>query len=131
MGAAVTLAAWTDSVFVNGEFETGSFNVQGSVDGSTWRELDTSPGGDLVFPVQASDLTPGDTVHASLSLRVDPTDADYDATVTLLGAASAGGDGTLDTELRYSARTGVGAASCNPAGFAKLELTRFSGHGLL
>ena len=119
VGGAVTLAAWSDSVFVNGDFETGSFNVQGSVNaGTSWFEFDTAPGGTLAFPAGALNITPGDTVYAAVSLRVDPTRNDYDATIGLEGATLTNGSGTLGTNLRYAAKTGVTAANCTSASFA-------------
>lgn len=77
LGAAVTLAAWSDDVFANGFFETGTFELEGSADNSTWTQYDTAPGAALFFEtaassaVNASSLQYDETVWAPLSVRLD------------------------------------------------------------
>lgn len=86
LGATVTLAAWTDDVWVSGAFSAGTFNVQGAVDaaGDDWRELATSDdSGALEFTVSPSAMAPGDSVYAPLNLRVDPESSGYDAEISL------------------------------------------------
>lgn len=121
VGAVMTLAVWNDSVFVNGVFATGSWNIQGNVDPALgvpgWQEYDTSPGGSLAFEVEAADLTPGDTVYAPVALRVDPDNDSYDGLVTLEGAVLTG-DLALGNALVYEAKTDVAAAECNATDFA-------------
>jgi predicted ribosomally synthesized peptide with SipW-like signal peptide len=130
VGAAITMAAWTDTVFGSGSFGTNAYNVQGSTDGgTTWAEMATSPGGTLGFPVNAATLTPGDTVYAAISLRIDPSAANYGATVSLSGATLTGG--TLGTTLRYGAKTGVSAANCSTAGYAGTGTTLVAGNTTL
>lgn len=89
LGAAGTLAAWTDSEFATGVFTSGQFNIQGNVTGSTetgWHDYDTPPGGNLAFTVAPSAMTPGQSVYAPLNLRVGPEASNYDASVTVAGA---------------------------------------------
>lgn len=43
VGAAITLAAWNDSEFATGTFTAGSFNLQGSTDGTTYAEHTAAP----------------------------------------------------------------------------------------
>lgn len=42
VGAAVTLAAWTDNEWVRGVFGTGTFGIEGSTDGSAFSDNPTS-----------------------------------------------------------------------------------------
>ena len=68
VGAAVTLAAWNDSVWGKAEFGTGanSWNVQGNFTGASdgWNEFVTAnAAGSFNFGVNASALVPGDTVY--------------------------------------------------------------------
>ncbi len=117
LGAVATMAAWSDSAFSTGSFGTNAFNIQGSVDGgTTWAEMATAPGGTLPFAVNAASLTPGDTVYAPISLRIDPNAQNFGATVSLSGANLTGGN--LTTTLRYAAKSGVSAANCTSSGFA-------------
>jgi predicted ribosomally synthesized peptide with SipW-like signal peptide len=74
VGAAVTLAAWNDSEAVYGDFGTGTFDLQGSLNsGSTWASHDgTTTASKLSFqlPAVATALSPGDTVYAPFALRL-------------------------------------------------------------
>ncbi|MDX2356182.1 SipW-dependent-type signal peptide-containing protein [Dietzia sp. PP-33] len=85
LGATMTLAAWTDDVWVSGSFSAGKFNVQGSVDaGATWNEYNTSgSAGTLPFTVPVTAMSPGDSVFAPLHLRVDPSANSYNAAITV------------------------------------------------
>jgi len=103
VGAAITLAAWNDSEFATGTFTAGSFNIQGSAGDPTsdtgWADHATSDdAATLDFTVNASELTPGDTVYAPFSLRVDPTKNSYDAAV-VPGATPVAVTGALATYL--------------------------------
>lgn len=89
VGAAVTLAAWTDQEWAQGIFGTGSFNIESSTDGTDFNDNESE--GDaaaLTFDMPASEnLSPGDTVAAPFVLRL-AADSTYDATVTLNEAAA-------------------------------------------
>jgi predicted ribosomally synthesized peptide with SipW-like signal peptide len=125
VGAAVTLAAWTDNVNAHGDFATGAWNVQGNVSSpfangtsdANWQEYSTGTGGALAFVVNPTNLTPGDTVYAPIALRVDPTKNSNPASVTLNGATTSGST-VLMSALTYAAKSGVSAATCNAANFA-------------
>lgn len=116
IGAAVTLAAWSDNVFANAEFSSGEegWNLQGNFETGTpvWSpEYDESPGGGLQFQVPLSEnLTPGDVVRAPLGIRLEPGQ-ELGASVTLTGPVI---DGTnlLASALRYGIYSGVSAADC-------------------
>ena len=91
VGAAVTLAAWTDQEWATGEFGAGSFNVQGSTDGTEFTDHTSADGAaDLAFELPAAEnLSPGDTVAAPFMLRLDEATS-YGATVELTDATGAG-----------------------------------------
>ena len=84
--AVVTTAAWTDQVWWAGTVETGTADLQGSLDGSTW--LDSSDAGaiDLVIPM-IEDLRPGDTIATTIHVRNTGTlAADLTGSVDVSGA---------------------------------------------
>ncbi|KHS53255.1 SipW-dependent-type signal peptide-containing protein [Brevibacterium linens] len=111
VGAAVTLAAWTDNEWAEGTFGAGSFNVQGSTDGTNFTDHTSSGGAaDLSFSLDGGDnLSPGDTVAAPFVLRLDgPTT--YDATVALTSAA--GGGDNADA-LTYGIVQVASAGACS------------------
>ncbi|MDC3728681.1 MULTISPECIES: SipW-dependent-type signal peptide-containing protein [unclassified Rhodococcus (in: high G+C Gram-positive bacteria)] len=74
VGAAVTLAAWNDSVWGNAEFGTGgnTWNVQGSFGGTEdWDEFVTSDeAGTFAFAMNPTEMAAGDSVYAKVGLRV-------------------------------------------------------------
>lgn len=111
VGAAVTLAAWTDQEWATGIFGAGSFNIQSSADGETFDDHETQ--GDaaaLTFELPgAQNLSPGDTVAAPFALQLD-ADTTYDANVTLTEA-------TVDpaaADLTYGIITVDDVAACTP-----------------
>ncbi len=117
-GAAVTLAAWTDTewVFGGGEgdgdpISASSFEVQQNVyDGAGFTDRETQPGGQLRFAPGALALTPGDTITAAMQLQTivgsDPGD------LTLAGAVANGSDPDLFATVTYAVYTGVSQADC-------------------
>lgn len=115
VGAAVTLAAWNDSVFSTGTFESGSFNLEGSADGATYGEHDTAASAaDLEFSVNASNLAPGDTVSAPFAVRLDEATT-YGANVVVQPSTTTGDV----TGLTYSLST-TSAFGCEAAASADL-----------
>lgn len=118
IGAAVTLAAWTDTEWVwgggtadNAPIGTSSFEVEQNTftpDGFFNRE--TSPGGQLRFQPNATALTPGDSISAPMQLRTavgsDP------ASVTLRGAVQNGSAPGLFAAATYGVYTGLTPANC-------------------
>lgn len=118
LGAAVTLAAWSDDVFADGVFTSGQFNIQGNAstldalptDG--WEDYNTSDGAaPLSFSTGFNAMVPGTTVYSPISLRIDPDKAANSATVTLADASSTG-DPNLMALLTYEAKTGIDPAVC-------------------
>ena len=98
VGASVTLAAWTDTEWVfggNGDdgpgIGTSTFEVQQSTVApfTAFTDEEENPGGEIVFLPDALDLTPGDTVYASVALRT--TEESVGGMVTLAPAVPAEG----------------------------------------
>jgi predicted ribosomally synthesized peptide with SipW-like signal peptide len=98
VGAAITLAAWNDSEFARGTFTAGSFNMVGSLDGTTYTEHATSgAAASLAFTVPTLKLTPTDTVYAPFAVELDATSTN-DAVVTITNPSTTG----VVTNLTYS-----------------------------
>ncbi|MCW4353473.1 SipW-dependent-type signal peptide-containing protein [Hoyosella sp. YIM 151337] len=116
IGAVVTLAAWNDSVWAEGEFATEAWNVQGSVDGgSTWDEYATAgTAGQLQFTLDNLAMVPGDTVYAPFALRVGPDPSTLDASVVLNSAiVQTPGDFSNDLRLTVSGASPTACADGN------------------
>jgi predicted ribosomally synthesized peptide with SipW-like signal peptide len=98
VGAAVTLAVWNDSEYAQGTFTAGAFNLEGSTDGTTFSDHNTSgTAAALTFTVNPTDLAPDDIVYAPFAVRLAAGTTD-DSTVAFQTPA---GTGTL-TGLTYS-----------------------------
>lgn len=118
VGAAVTLAAWTDQEWAVGNFAAGSFNIEGSTDGTTFTDHASEDGAAVLdFQVGADNLSPGDTVAAPFVLRTDSATS-YPATVEL---TSSTGTGDNAPNLTYGI-TQVGAVGDCTAGAAGTEI---------
>lgn len=112
VGAAVTLAAWTDDEWAEGVFGAGSFNVEGSTTGApdSFTDHESSDGAaslDFELPASAN-LSPGDSVAAPFVLRLDGATT-YDATVDLTSAA---GTGANAANLSYGIVQVANAGAC-------------------
>lgn len=119
LGAAVTLAAWNDSEFVIGNFDTGHFKMVGSEDGTSFSNHDTSATADsLSFSLGYDNLSPNDTVAAPYVVHLDAT-SDYPATVTV---ESAIGSAATD-KLSYKIIEVASVAACTPAATATPDAT--------
>lgn len=83
VGAAITLAAWTDTEWATGTFAAGNFGIEGSTNGTTFTENPTSgPAASLSFQVNADKLSPGDSVYAGFAVQLIES-SDYAASVDL------------------------------------------------
>lgn len=134
LGAAVTLAAWSDDVFANGIFNTGTFELEGNVTAtgnvtnttSDWKKYDgatnSDTDADLVFNKEISNkstLSYGEPVFAPIALRLSG-DTTVDATVRLASVSIlAGGPSspanTLDGKADYTVYSGIDAETCTAA----------------
>ncbi|MDN4507596.1 SipW-dependent-type signal peptide-containing protein [Dietzia maris] len=87
IGAAVTLAAWSDTVWGEGTFGTegNAFNIQGNFTGteSGWDEFMTADeAGTMQFGPKATGMMPNETVHALVGLREQHEKMDAKITLT-------------------------------------------------
>ena len=89
VGATVVLAAWNDSEFGTGTFTAGSFNLQGSTNGTAYSDHAAAPGATLPFTVNPGNLAPGETVYAPFAVRL-AANTSTGATVTVNGATAGG-----------------------------------------
>ena len=112
VGAAVTLASWTDQEWTEGLFGAGSFNIEGSVDGSEFTDHESAAGAaSLVFDLPPStNMSPTDEVAAPFAMRVDG-ETTYDADMVLESATA---EGTNVANLTYGIIQVTDAAACTP-----------------
>lgn len=108
IGAAVTLAAWNDSEFAQGTFTAGSFNLEGSTDGTTYEEHDVLNGpAALTFTTSTANMSPGDEVSAPFAVRLDD-ETSYDAAVRVTSAPTSGPQTGLTYSLTRTTSFGCG-----------------------
>jgi predicted ribosomally synthesized peptide with SipW-like signal peptide len=108
IGAAVTLAAWSDSEFATGSFGAGHFNMQGSLNGTAFSDHPVGTPAQLAFPLDK--LSPTETVAAPYVLRLDK-DTTNDATVQVV---SANGEGSAEAKLSYGIVQVDSYGACSP-----------------
>ncbi|KSU73967.1 SipW-dependent-type signal peptide-containing protein [Pseudarthrobacter enclensis] len=136
VGAAFTLAAWTDNEWVFGQSENGGgpgtkvYQMQqntwsGSGGAEAWSDQPLSPGGALTFSVNADNLVPGSTVYAPMQLRAVAGSEALVASLTEAAQSvpidSVTNSSQLYTALRYEAKQGVPRSSCNATGFSSVQ----------
>lgn len=116
VGAAVTLAAWNDSEFAKGSFAAGSFNLEGSLDNSTYAEHDTSGGAAVVFDstTYSGNISPGDVLYKPFWVRLDQATTS-DATMVLTATAPAPTTGDNSPYLSYDIYELAPGDTCNAA----------------
>lgn len=70
IGAAATSAAWTDNVFFSSQAQAATFNLQGSLDGTSYKESDNANSVELVIPAsQLANLLPGQSRSIDLYVK--------------------------------------------------------------
>ncbi|TSI15564.1 SipW-dependent-type signal peptide-containing protein [Brevibacterium aurantiacum] len=114
IGAAITLAAWTDRESAHGDFSAGSFALESSADGTNF--ADTTAPGDalaLTFDDLAENLSPKDTASAVYAIRLDRSST-YSAAVS--GAVEA--SGSAADNLTYSVQRVSDISGGSPVGGA-------------
>lgn len=124
VGAAITLAAWTDNEWARGLFGSGTFGIEGSTDGSAFVDHPTSGNpAQLNFAVGADNLAPNSEVYAGFAVRLE-ADSTYAAIVDVAQDTS---DALAGTTASYVYTTDAAcdasayAAGTNPNG-ASFEL---------
>lgn len=94
VGAAITLAAWTDQEWARGLFGSGSFGIEGSAGGAPFTEHpDSASAAVLDFQVDADALSPGDEVYAGFAVQLIAASV-YEADVVVTTDTSAALAGT-------------------------------------
>lgn len=129
VGAAVTLAAWSDTVWGEGTFGTegSAFNIQGSFDGgTTWAErvsptgagtngaaagADPNGPGAMAFAQNANSLIPGQPVYQLVGLHETEGNLGADIVLTRTNADESG-LADLVTVAVADAGTGAAAPAC-------------------
>lgn len=96
IGAAATVAAWTDTESASGSFEAGTFNIDLSVNGS-W---DNSS--EMTF--DTSGMYPGSTVYAPVFVRTTP-DTSMNGELAVSSAGASGSASGIAGSLEYRAVT--------------------------
>jgi len=124
VGATVTLAAWNDSEYAGGSFGAGSFNLQGSTDGTSYSDHASAGGAaTLGFTVNPTNLAPGDTVYAPFAVRL-AAGTTTGASVALQGVTNTGTVTNLSytvvrtTSITCNAAAVTGGTALVPAGTA-------------
>ena len=113
IGAAVTLASWTDTENANGSFTASIFNTESTGATVNWASNTASPGATLVFAATA--MSPSVSHYAALNVRTTAT-TNVAGTVALTSSTPAG---TLAAVLEYRAvRTPLASTACNSAAFS-------------
>ncbi|MBP6684936.1 MAG: SipW-dependent-type signal peptide-containing protein [Leucobacter sp.] len=124
VGAAITLAAWTDNEWARGLFGSGTFGIEGSTDGAAFSEHPTSGSpAQLNFAVGADNLAPSSEVYAGFAVRLE-SDSTYAATVDVAQDTSDALAGTTASYVYTTDATcdaNAYAAGTNPNG-ASFEL---------
>ncbi len=116
VGAAITLAAWTDQEWVKASFGSSTFGIEGSLDGTNFAEHSTESGAAvLVFETTPLQMSPNAAVYEKFVVR-STTSTTVPGTVQLGGATLTG---TLGTSLTYGVRTlALPDGACDSVAFA-------------
>jgi predicted ribosomally synthesized peptide with SipW-like signal peptide len=116
LGAAVTLAAWSDSEFAQGTFAVGDFELLGSMDGTVFAAHDNVPGSPpaaLGFAIDPDNIEPGEPVYAPFAIELSETSS-YAASVGVRATSATPG---LADSLTYSL-VSTPDFGCDAAAFA-------------
>lgn len=135
IGVTATLAAWTDTEWVFGGdgaggpgVGTSTFSVQQNTvppfAAGTWTDEADNPGGEIVFAaagIDATELTPGDTVYAAVALRTSATsvtgDVELQPAVSAAGIVTNDPAGLLFEALEVQIVTDDAAFTCDATAF--------------
>lgn len=112
VGAAFTLASWTDSEVATSSFGAGIFATQSSSDGTSFATNSGSPGASLEFGATA--LGPLVSTYAFLDIRTTAATT-IDGVVRLTSTTTSG---PLAPSLEYRAIRIPTTTTCEPAAFS-------------
>lgn len=115
VGGAYTLAAWNDSEFLTADFASGSFNLEGSLDGTAYSEHDTAPTAAEMFTLTTDNMVPEQVVYDSFFVRLD---AATTVSGTLAQPAAANAAGTAIGDYSYVVAALAAGATCNADGIS-------------
>lgn len=90
IGAAVTMASWTDEEWASASFSSGEFVLESSTDGETFKshtQVGDGQSSQLQFDLDTEDLGPGQKLAAPFALRL-ADETTHDAVVKMSGPAS-------------------------------------------
>lgn len=112
IGAATTMAAWTDSQQATATFAAGVFTLVSSVDGSSW--ADHEQGNPAVLALGTSGMSPG--VSGFGYLDVKTSSASTLGGTVVLEAATVGNpsDAGMVSALEFRAKALAEGATCDP-----------------
>lgn len=115
LGAAVTLAAWSDDVFADGTFNTGGFELVGAMDGETFENYDgpgtTAPEtASLSFDLTSEEMAPSQTVYSPLTIATS-SDTDHAGSFFIESVSAEGAYAPLLTYRVFDVPTH--GANCN------------------
>lgn len=150
LGAAATLAAWTDNEWVfggsgNGDGTepgtpgTGIYKMEqntwtGTAGAASWVDEPDANGGALTFTLQPERMIPGKTVYSPLQLRAAAGSEALDVSLAegIQSALNRGTDNSTDlyNALRYGLYKGVDKAACE-AGTVSGGVTVVGGNSVL
>lgn len=118
VGTAVTLAVWNDSEFANGTFTAGTFNLEGSTDGTAYADHNSAgTAATLAFTLPAGlvgNMSPTSSVYAGFWVRLaagTTSGANLVADGTTADAAAT----SNSDHLSYSIYQLAPGATCNAA----------------
>lgn len=115
IGAAVTLASWTDQEWAPASFHSGAFGIESSVTGqpdSFKATTNATEAATLQFDLPESQtIAPNETIAAPFALRLD-TDTTIGANVKLLAASST--ENANFKNLSYGITQVTNAKDCYP-----------------
>lgn len=116
IGAATTMAAWTDSQQATATFAAGVFTLVSSVDGSAW--ADHAQGNPAVLALGTSGMSPGDSGFGYLDVKT--SSASTLGGTVVLEAATAGfsSDAGMVSALEFRAKALAAGATCDATALA-------------
>ena len=111
IGAATTLAAWTDSQYASASFTAGIFKLESSINGTTWVDYTSSAPAQLTL--SATGMSPGVSSFGYLDVRT--TDISTLGGTVLLQAATKGSSDPQDMidALEFRAKALAAGQTCD------------------